>query len=218
MRLLLLILLLFSLTSSLTGCNEPPKPTVNLYRSVHIGDIEQIKRHLFWGTDINQPGPNGDFPLHIAVGQGSIAIARELLRHGADVNARNAAGHTPLHVALASGKVPSAKLLLNEQPDDDLQALLLTLVREQAADSDTLEFLTKRGIDVNAADQDGEPPLHLAVSLGDVKLARRLIIVGADVNATNAAGLTPLAIAQKLNDQTSAKIITQLLKQYGAIR
>lgn len=216
MRPLLLTLLLCGLIFSLMGCNEPPKPTVNLYRSLHIGDIEQIKRHLFWGTDINQPGPDGNYPLHIAVGQGRVAIARELIRHGADVNAINSAGRTALHVALANGKVPSARLLISEHPDDDLQALLLTLVRELTADPDTLEFLMQQGADVNTADQDGELPLHLAVSSGNVKLAKRLIIVGADVNISNAAGSTPLSLAQTLNDHASAKIITQLLKQYGA--
>ena len=110
MRLLHCIILPIVLGVLITGCAEPPKPTVNLYRAVHVGDLDQIKRHLFWGTDVNQPGPNGDYPLHVAVGQGRVAIAKELLKHGAKTEVHDALGRTPLQLALANGKVPAAKL------------------------------------------------------------------------------------------------------------
>lgn len=218
MQIQFLALLVLGLALMSTGCEEPPKPTVNLYRAVHIGDIAQIKRHLYWGTDVNQPGPDGDYPLHVAVSQGRIAIAKELLRHGADVNAKDALGRTPLHRALASGKVPSASLLLDQEPEDDLQGLLFELVRAGTADPDTLAFLVRQGVDINAYGEDGSLPIHSAVASGDVKLAKRLITAGADVNLPNARGSTPLAIAQTIADPASAKIITQLLAQYGAIR
>ena len=152
----------------LTGCEEPPKPTVNLYRAVHIGDLDQIKRHLYWRTDINQPGPDGDYPLHVAVSRGRVAIARELIRNGARLDARDSEGRTPLHVALANGKVPAARLLLDQGADDDLQSLLFDLVREGAADRDTLELLTARGVDLNQLGPTGEAPLHVAVKSGEV--------------------------------------------------
>lgn len=218
MQIPFLTLLLFGTILTLAGCEEPTKPTINLYRAVHIGDIDQIKRHLYWGTDVNRPGPNGDYPLHVAVSQGRVAIAKDLLRHGADVDARDAIGRTPLHRALLSGKVPSATLLLNRKPGDDLQALLVELVGEGAADPDTLAFLIRQGVNINEYSEDGYVPLHYAVASGNVKLAKRLITAGADVNLPDAKGSTPLAIAQTIADPASAKIITQLLEQYGASR
>lgn len=218
MRLLPFASLLLVLAAMLTACEEPPKPTINLYRAVHIGDLDQIKRHMFWGTDVNMPGPNGDYPLHVAVGQGRVAIVRELLRHGADPNARDALGRTPLHVALANGKVPAVRMLLKEPVDDDLPELLNELVREGAADRDTLDFLVQRGVDINTLGPNGRPPLHLAVASGNVKLAKRLITAGADVNLGDAKGTTPLSLAQNLDDPATAKIMTTLLTQYGAAR
>lgn len=208
-------LLLLGLLTILTGCGEPPKPTVNLYRAVHVGDLDQIKRHLFWGTDINQPGADGDYPLHVAVSMGRVAIARELLRHGAETDVRDRDGRTPLHVALLNGKVPAAKLLRGHS-DDDLQRLLFDLVRTEHADRDTLAFLLDQGVDLNAADPRGELPLHIAVAAGNVKLAKRLITAGADVNQADAAGDTPMALAKRLTDQTTAPIMVELLRQYGA--
>ena len=52
------------------------------------------------------------------------------------------------------------------------------------------------GADVNAKDNGGFVPLHWAVSLGNIALAKLLISAGADVNAeTNMMGTTPLEFA-----------------------
>jgi hypothetical protein len=216
MRHLLPTLLLCSLVSLLPSCGEPPKPTVNLYRAVHTGDVDQIKRHLFWGTDVNQPGADGNYPLHVAVSQGKVAIAKELLRHGASTNSPNALGQTPLHVALANGKVPAAELLLSRGADDDLQALFFQLVDSGDVDRDTLDLLIREGVDIDKPADDGIPALHTAVISGNVKLAKRLISAGADVNAAAANGATPMSLAASIDDPTTAGIMTELLRQYGA--
>lgn len=187
---------------------------MNLYRAVHIGDLDQIKRHLFWKTEIDQAGPDGDYPLHVAVRQGRVVIARELIDHGARLDARDALGRTPLHVALASGKAQAAELLLQAGADDELQGLFFDLVAEQALDRDTIELLAERGVDLDASDPEGQPALHRAVAAGDLKLAKRLIDAGADVNRTDSSGRTVLEIADVGGEPT----MVTLLEQYGARR
>lgn len=203
---------------SLAGCDEPAKPTINLYRAVHIGDLAQIKRHLFWRTDINQPDTDGNYPLHVAVAQGQVPIARLLIRHGADLAVTDTAGRTPLHVALANGKIPAARLLLERGADDDLQALLYALVDVGAADRDTLAWLIANGVEIDAPGADGRPPLHRAVAADDVRLAKRLITAGASVNLATADGTTPLALAQSLAERRpgGAPAMITLLTQFGA--
>ncbi len=208
-----LLILLFSF-AILVGCDEPPQPSVNLYRAVHSGDLEQIKRHLFWKTDINQPGPDGHYPLHVAVSQGRVAIARELLKQGARLDVRDPLDRTPLHVALANGKVQAAQLLLQQGADDDLQALLFALAEAQALDPDTIKLLSDRGADLNATDARGRPPLHLAIAADHVRLAKQLISAGADVNQRDRNGTSALEIA--LEHEHSTMIM--LLEQYGATR
>jgi uncharacterized protein len=201
---------------TLTSCGEPPRPSINLDRAVRIGDLDQIQRHLYWGTDADRPGPEGDYPLHVAAHQGKVVIVRELLAHGVSTSPRDHRGRTPLHVALANGKIGVADVLERHGADDDLQELLRVLVRDGNADRDTIAWLVDRhGVDPNAIGSDGQAPLHLAVAAGRVKLAKHLIQAGADVNQVDASGTSPLAIAETSVDNGA---MIQLLDAYGAQR
>jgi ankyrin repeat protein len=203
----------FVLSALLLGaCSEPPQPTINLYRAIHGGDLDQIKRHIFWGTDINQADPQGDKPLHAAARHGRVIIARELLKNSADPNATNRAGQTPLQVALTGGKTQLAGVLIEEGATDDPQELLFTLVRAGVDDRDSLELLTASGADVNVKDQDGFTPLHIAVGDGRRLLTKRLIDLGADVNVPDSEGRTALSISS----ETGNRHIIDMLVRSGA--
>lgn len=196
----------------LAACSEPPRPTINLYRAIHAGDLDQLKRHLYWGTDITQVDRQGDRPLHVAARHGRVVIARELLKAGADPNARNKTGETPTQIALIEGKTQLAEVLLDAGAKDDQQELLFALVRAGVDDRDSLNFVVERGARVDAKDASGATPLHIAVSDGRLLLAKRLIDLGAPLDATDNEGRTPLAIAIEQDNQ----YIIELLTRFGA--
>jgi ankyrin repeat protein len=58
--------------------------------------------------------------------------------------------------------------------------------------------------------------MHAAVASGDVQLTKRLLTAGADVNQVDASGASPLSFARTLKDPTTAAIMAELLRKYGA--
>lgn len=212
-RLLLLSLLMLQAVL-LSACNEPPPPTINLYRAIHTGDWDQVKRHLNQGADLTQRDPEGNLPLHVAARDGRLVIARSLVEHGADVNALNDRGQTPVLIALLNGKIKLGEMLMDHGAREDPQSLLFALAEEGVADRDGIALLLREGADINALNANGRTPIHIAVANDQVLLAARLLRAGADVNRPDSGGRTPLAFA--LEKERTNRHIIALLQQYGA--
>jgi len=202
----------------LGGCAEKPAPpSLSLYRTLHAGDLDQLKRHLYWHTPIDRADANGDLPLHVLARTNRVVMAGELLAAGADPEARDAHGATALEVALAHGKIAFAHLLLDHGARVDAQRLLLELIAREQAERDVIDFLLAAGARLDQTDAAGQAPLHLAVARINPRLVARLLERGADVNQLNREGLTPLDLARaaRTRDPIAAAIEEQLMR-YGA--
>jgi ankyrin repeat protein len=104
----------------------------------------------------------GQTPLHIAINQGNLELAKELISKGADINAVTNFWHTPLHYAVNRGGFEIVKLLI------------------------------ENGAKINALSNFDYAPLHYAANQGKVKVAQFLIAKGAALNIQNTFGHTPL--------------------------
>ena len=205
---ILLVLLLFALT----GCENPEKPTVPLYLAMQRGDIEQIERHIRWGSDMNQLDRDGYAPLHVAVRNGRTAIVRLLLKNGVDVARKDARGHDALYHAVLGWQLRIADLLLKAGVNMDANALLLAAVRQGVSEREVYRYLSQHRADMNLRDTNGDTPLLLAIRQGNHKQAKHLVSFGADVTVKDARGKTALAIANSLG----LRDIAQLLQRNGA--
>lgn len=206
------LLCLAVLLLPLSACTEPDRPTIGLYLAVQRGDLDQIERHIFWGSDINQPDVDGRMPLHVAAEQGRWPVAKLLIKHGADINALDRDGHSPVYVALMAGRTQVVQHMVKMGARIEPDELLAEAVRNGVADRDVVELMLEQGADINHLTKEGETPLILAIKKGGRLLVKRLVLYGADVNKPGKAGDMPLAIA-KTRDNDS---IIRLLQQNGA--
>ncbi|MEG4804154.1 ankyrin repeat domain-containing protein [Microcoleus sp. ARI1-B5] len=151
---------------------------------------EMAKLLIAKGADVNAKNKNGMTPLHTAR---SKAIAQILLSAGAKINikeenARNG-GTTLLHNAVKIGFKELVQQLIKDGAN---VAILDSEKRTPLHYATTKEVAALLMLDINAMDQSGNTPLHLAVDRGSQDIAELLIANGARVNVRNENGQTPL--------------------------
>ena len=109
---------------------------------------------------------NKETPLHLAAAKGHHYIVEYLAKQGCNMNAKTSAQKnqfsfdqfTPLHLAITNNHLK------------------------------TVDCLLKNGADLNTRDNDGDTPLLVAVSLGFVDIAKKLIENRANINEKNPKG------------------------------
>ena len=119
-------------------------------------DVDQVRKLIAAGSDVNAPEADGTSPLLWAAHQGSPELVALLVKAGADPNVANNFGVTPLLEASRYG------------------------------DAATIAALLEGGADIAQATREGETPLMAAARAGSVAAVDLLIERGADVNAAEA--------------------------------
>jgi ankyrin repeat protein len=194
------------------ACSAPDQPTVPLYLAVQRGDLEQLDRHLHWGSDINAALPGGLYPLQAAAELGRQVMVQRLLKHGADIAATDAEGRTALDRSVLAGRTRVAEILLQHGASLEPSALLLQAAESDSMNRDTVRFLIEQGADTEQRNAAGDTPLLIAIRHGNHRLATHLLDQGADFNATTADGKTALELAGELG----ASELVSMLQRLGA--
>ena len=91
-----------------------------LHYAVACGDLELVET-LLPVTNYNIPDQDGKTPLHLAVENRHISIAKYLLEFGADLNQRDAAGKTALHYAAHNKHDGIFEYLISKGADPDIR-------------------------------------------------------------------------------------------------
>lgn len=172
--------------------------------------FEKFSRHI--PDMINAQDPLGLTPLHLALSNNKPEMIPILAVRGADVNVQDGKGLTPWHIALLNDEsILNFVVLLenfNSMRDDALSIQLLSTMRadwEQGKISATsLHTVVRCGspqaVDalcekfpymINAQDQAGDTPLHVALGVNKSEMIPALAAKGADVNVRDPSGLTP---------------------------
>lgn len=163
-----------------------------LEAAARFGDYRLVELLIKKGAKVQAESPTSRNALHYAcTGQIQLSLRKypenvgnrkviALLTKHLDINTRSNSRMTPLHIAAGHGVVDTVRYLVS----------------------------TYDKIDLNASDDDGDTPLHIAVKGfgGSIKnrseVIKVLIKAGADVNRINSKKLTPLQLAEKFGHQS----------------
>jgi uncharacterized protein len=164
----------------------------SLHDAARDGDLEQVRKLIGQGADIDERARNAETALMIAALADEAAVAEFLLAQGADVMARNEGGLTPLHAAAYAGSAEVVQLLLDHRAELEDRAnfsgatpLMLAAEENRVA---VAELLIARGADVNIPDRDGIMPITQAWAKRRTEMVRLLKRHGATCQSAEFLG------------------------------
>ena len=151
------------------------------------GRLDNIKRLLELGADIQQLDYDGWSALHFAARDSSPEIIEYLLSLGMTVNMTSKTGRTPLMCAcLKAGRLDNIKRLL--ELGADIQQLEFNAgwsalhFAATYSSPEIIEYLLSLGMTVNMTDKSGRTPLMCAcLKAGRLDNIKRLLELGADI-------------------------------------
>ena len=188
-----------------------------LSAAVSMRQAEIVERLLEAGAGLEQRLPGEVTVLMLAAALGLPELVARLLQAGADLHATDAQGLTPLHCATLYGFTARERprlvalldtlLLAGADPQQSAAGgvtplLLLLGARAEPGTPSTedvvlagLERLFDEEVRLDARDQRGFGPLHLAALHGLLRIAQALLREGADLDQRDALNRTPREIA-----------------------
>lgn len=194
-----------------------------LKQTLPLIDDPVTRDHVFdWITQsvINDKGFRAfyrrGFPLHDAVDEGQIELAKFLIENGADVNRKDVSGVTPLLSATWLDEEKKVfrdeliKLLLDNGADVNIVSNDKIAPLHRAVfihDPKLVDTLREHGADMNVQDQSGDTPLHWAVWNHKNDIVKQLLDADVKPDLPNAKGKTPLIYAILKNNPDALRLL-----------
>lgn len=192
---------------------EDDEGATPIHKACKCGALQIVKQLIDVEADVNAAESDGFTALHWACNQGYIVIVNLLADKGAQVNVTDEDGESPLHRAVACGHPEIVQELLKRGAKAEAAdgAGRTTLHKAaNAGDVNVLKLLlSKKGLAVNARDEHGVCPLHLAASHGHAPAAALLLKHGGILDLEDSDGRTALHYAANGNFVKVARLFLQ---------
>ena len=204
--------------------------TTALHEAARAGHLAVVQLLVEKGANLNAPDFSGLTPLKLALGRRQTQVTDYLRQQGAlertvagphAVVATNApAGTRPIFGTGSAPKIvtpnpgpvrPPGRTPPPETPPTERELLAVTIPIHDAARAGNLEQIKQLFASapylVDATDEKGLTPLHVAAANQQYATAQLLLILRAAVNAQSFTGQTPLHVAARHGDLTMGELL-----------
>ncbi|XP_065319266.1 protein phosphatase 1 regulatory subunit 12A-like isoform X1 [Gordionus sp. m RMFG-2023] len=201
------------------------------------GDVEEVKKLLKRGVDINTPNIDGLTALHQACIDDNILMVEFLIKHGANINQGDNEGWTPLHAASSCGFLEIVQYLVKcganiaavnsdgELPIDITESLEIEKFLQSEIDRKGIVMNEARNEEINKMTRDaklwirtnvirdrphpktGATALHVASAKGYTSVIELLLEAGVNIDARDYDGWTPLHAACHWNQKEAVRTL-----------
>lgn len=196
--------------------------------TLHRASIEKLAIDLVdKGVNKEAQDQEGCTPLHRAAERGDNKIIEILSDGGVNMEAVDDQGCTPFLRAAARANPDILQLLIERGANQDAQTRGLPALHWAALNGNqaNVDFLLENGADIEAKDDKGQTPLHLAAQEklkpltydGEVIQQKNLVIIKylvknrqAKIDAQDKEGKTPLAIAIECQNLEATQLLLDL--------
>lgn len=234
------------------GC-KPATEEDKYRRALGWTDVEDVRRHLDAGMDPNHVFPDGARPLLIVADSmhGDAGTVRLLGERGAQLDVRDGDGKNAWELRWGDPKRPlgvdDAAVLVAlveigfkppQEPVDGGRTLLHEVARRAPSARLASLLVTEQGFDVNAPDDNGWTPLHVALHEDNAEAATGLLEQGAEPNYETTktigksstrgeteivdwryeAGSRPLDVWRRRGSARNHRDSREIAEQYGCTR
>ncbi|KQB39917.1 ankyrin repeat domain-containing protein [Flavobacterium aquidurense] len=162
-----------------------------------------IAYFLAKGVDVNKIDKEGNTPFMIAAGARENGALEQLLATAKNINLQNTKGESALTIAVKSGTPEAVSALLAKGADvkvtdkdgNNLGVYLVQSFRpgpKQESFDAKVKLLQEKGLNLAAAQKDGNTLYHFAIAKNDLNLVKKLASLNIDINAKNKDGMTAL--------------------------
>lgn len=180
-----------------------------LHRAARQGHTDTVVFFLERDADLLAHDFNGNIPLHLAVRSGRIATVKALLDHDPAMKseqlfARDRKGSTPRVISFYTAHYDIYKYLRTVEWDllgyATSNANMLTRAIETGDVEAVRSHLDEHADALSAPDEDGQPPLHVALQEGCREIVELLLQRGAAIETLGYHGWHPLHIPASLGN------------------
>ena len=214
-------LLLSSAADVEVGDNEGWTP---FHFAASNGCLEALKQLLAVGCDMNKmTAAEGYSPLHLACQQGGVAVVEELLGRGAVLEKKDQDGWGVLHCACQHNKKNVVELLLKkvEEKGGDVkefvagrtnEGVVAVYIAAQNNCGEILDLLLPHCDLLQAFENDGSSPIHVASQNGHERVVRRLIHASSQVinlSSKSESAWSPIHLACQENRVAVLKVLVE---------